>query len=356
MGSDISVFQENELEEDFWRHYGPKDESTLEFFSRVHRGLLNVILQPKRLEYTLKDCQHRSFVDHYNFSHYKLQGLQCVLWQRKNNFNTVIIYMHTNTRASIDALEILPCCDALEASLFSFDFRGCGKSEGVLHASMEADLSLIVNNIICTVKPLNIIIWARGMATTVAIDYVADHCHEEVKFVVLDTPFASVQRMVHDAAANMNVNGLHLPSPLVSLCTSMICRNIQSSLGVDPYGIAPINRVASIDVPAHVVAAANDDYIPMPQCIDIAQNWSGMCSLHTFEGRHFGTREASLIQSVADRIRPYIYIPDADIDHIAREVSDDCCDAPASISIDSMMKPICRVKSTSALSLRGLTL
>ena len=49
MGNDIDIMSKDvEFENHYWKHYGPKDESTLSFFRRSFNTFCDSIASPKR--------------------------------------------------------------------------------------------------------------------------------------------------------------------------------------------------------------------------------------------------------------------------------------------------------------------
>ena len=71
-----------------------------------------------------------------------------------------------------DATELLPLCNLLNANLLSFDQRGSGKSDGHLSFRIADDLTAILESLGSGNRNVKVILWARGMASSVGIEYI----------------------------------------------------------------------------------------------------------------------------------------------------------------------------------------
>ena len=165
------------------------------------------------------------------------------------------------TRCLSDATELLPLCNLLNANLLAFDQRGAGQSEGQLSFSIVDDLSAILESLSGGNRDVKVILWARGMATSIGVQYVMqqqevmtkwertaparrmilrerhlqrqrrleqalvqgntdeedveddkDEDDEEppqyVKFLVLDSPFTSLKEVVLEAVQDIDIGEL----------------------------------------------------------------------------------------------------------------------------------------------------
>eukprot|EP00602_Paraphysomonas_sp_CaronLab_P005806 CAMPEP_0185037390 /NCGR_PEP_ID=MMETSP1103-20130426/31725_1 /TAXON_ID=36769 /ORGANISM="Paraphysomonas bandaiensis, Strain Caron Lab Isolate" /LENGTH=402 /DNA_ID=CAMNT_0027575343 /DNA_START=102 /DNA_END=1307 /DNA_ORIENTATION=+ len=307
MGADISVFEEDQLENDL--EFLCKNESLVDLFKRTLSGMTEVLTQPKRLEYNsalLTDDRVKGYsVEEFKYSCSDGVALHCAKWVRNNKSDVCIIYLHTNMRALLDATEVLPLCNLLDANLLAFDMRGCGKSEGTLSLNMATFLGDIVQSMLENNPNLNVVIWSRGIATHVAIEYVSSaRLTSNVKFLVLDSPFTSVEDIVSNKASSIQTFGITVPSVFVKFAVQMVRRSVRSQIGGDPYSVRPIRRVPSARVPCFILSADDDEYIPDEMGHEIAATWNrSVPSWHReFPGQHFGERDECLVLTPLEKI------------------------------------------------------
>lgn len=125
---------------------GKKDESILRFFKRSFKECCKELIEPEKLHYDTTDL--KDSISQYDFFELKefsiiSKGLKlhCALWMNdtvekndcipehsttpiKESRKPCFIYLHTNTRSLIDAVEILPLADLMCGHLLAFDFPG----------------------------------------------------------------------------------------------------------------------------------------------------------------------------------------------------------------------------------------
>eukprot|EP00602_Paraphysomonas_sp_CaronLab_P009936 CAMPEP_0185036544 /NCGR_PEP_ID=MMETSP1103-20130426/29657_1 /TAXON_ID=36769 /ORGANISM="Paraphysomonas bandaiensis, Strain Caron Lab Isolate" /LENGTH=299 /DNA_ID=CAMNT_0027574111 /DNA_START=220 /DNA_END=1119 /DNA_ORIENTATION=- len=245
-------------------------------------------------------------------------SLQCAAWIHNTSSKLYVLYLHTNTRALVDAKEVLPFCHKLGANLVAFDLPGCGKSGGNLSFAMVNDLSIVLNELTSRYECSEVILWARGMSTAIAIEYCSELAPSSpIKFIVLDSPFLSVKQMVKDATRSVTAYGMPVPQRALLFCATVVRKTLQSRLGSDPYTVVPMDFVPGLNIPGHILSAIEDDYMPPHHGRAIAGAWareSGEiavdCSYSSYPGRHFGERgEAVVTMPVEGARRAVRYRP-----------------------------------------------
>jgi pimeloyl-ACP methyl ester carboxylesterase len=325
MGGEISVFEEDQLEKDL--EFLSKDESLTELFNRSLSDMTSVLTKPKRFQYD-STWLHHNACQNFQPKEYELihdqVSFHCVKWSRPDQEPAAmtIIYLPTNGRAAPDAIEILPLCEILNADLFTFDCRGCGKSSGQFSLTNAADLDFMISHHLQTIAAattptttaltLNheLILWGRGMGTNSVIEYLNySNRSPSVKFIVLDSPFTALHAIVHHAASSIDstkVGLTSIPSVFIKFALYMMRKSAQTQLGIDPYLIRPITLVNSITLPSYVLSADEDDYIPDSMGKEIAESWAGKCWYRIFPGKHVGERDPGVVMSTLDKILPYV--------------------------------------------------
>ena len=242
----------------------------MNFFKRYYSKLCDTLVSPSRCSYGPEELKalcpgNVNLFDTVQFQVYsKGISLAACLWKRKilksdeGNKPICIIYMHTNTRALIDAKEICIASEIWDnVSVAAFDLPGCGKSEGCLSGTVYKDLELLIEWIQCLISSdVQIILWARGMSTAAAIEFTAHQngggsssssssmslspAYTAVKAVVLDSPFKSIGDMVSDAANTLSGRGYSLSKTIMEMCTKMVVRTMSQRLGgFNPLQVMP---------------------------------------------------------------------------------------------------------------------
>jgi hypothetical protein len=146
MGNDMDVCsKDTNLDAIFWAAHGPKDESSIQFFRRGYNKFCDSISTPKRKEYTEADLQmtskHFRMEEYYEILEFPVfsqdVALHACLWKRikfhkkyrlKDDAPLCFIYMHTNTKSLVDALEISGLAHELDAYILAFDLPGTKKT------------------------------------------------------------------------------------------------------------------------------------------------------------------------------------------------------------------------------------
>lgn len=308
MGNDIDVCSKDELDNIFWREHGPKGETSIQFIHRTYDKFCDSICNPEKMIYSTSDLVHnnsyKKLLSDYNPQPFHIcsQGIKisCCFWQRNQSTHssTCIIYLHTNTRSIVDAKEILPVADDLEANVIAFDLPGCGKSDGYIGGDVDIDIECLIEWAKCVhPEKFSIVLWARGMATAHVIKLMAKKpvC-PLVKAVVLDSPFIGIEQMVNDAVKKLNAEGYCIPSSLMKLGTTIVKSTIKKRTGVDPFKIKPLNYADLCSTPCYILSAINDDYIPASHGKTIADSWRGPVQYKEFSAKQLDLRSAEMVR------------------------------------------------------------
>ncbi len=333
----------------------------MNFFKRYYFQLCDTLVSPSRCCYGPDEVKavytgNSNLFDTLQFQVYsKGISLAACLWKRKilksdhNSKQICVIYMHTNTRALIDAKEVFIASELCDnVSIAAFDLPGCGKSEGCLSGTVYQDLELLIEWIQCLISPdVQIILWARGMSTAAAIEFTSTDrisqrnstsngkspsctVYAAVKAVVLDSPFKSIGDMVSDATAALSGRGYSLSQSIMEMCTKMVVRTMSQRLGgfnplqVLPKStsdylyisssavnvqVKPIELVGKCRIPAFIMSALHDDYISSAHGKAISAGWAGPTMFRTFSGSHFGQRPDALATEAFTFIAAFLNAP-----------------------------------------------
>ncbi len=332
----------------------PKDESYIDFFRRCYTHLIDKIVLHDRLFYYYQDLRVRnvSIADNFivhefnlpsilhslNSTRDKQSHLHYCLWQNKNQIGNdsneiIFIYLHTNTRALIDSLEIIELCDKMNASLLSFDLPNHGQSEcdlGIdLHLELQNSIKFIHKSDILAYKNPSIFIWARGSSTFIPVQYFLHYPNDMKRYkitsVILDSPFKTVEELVHEYVLQMKASIKYpIPSIALNLGIHILHKSIIKRLNFNPFDIKITEYIGKATVefpPLYIIAADHDDYISVSHSEYIRDHWRNKkVEMRVFHGGHFGTRPVEVVmetiaflsECLHSQTEPEVYIEDID--------------------------------------------
>lgn len=204
---------------------GGQNESTFSFISNVYQGIVDKFCNPERKTYTLSEIKiktNKSISDYcgqenvssqlFDFDiheesisvpNFPASKVKLVYWENKsnrmrdktsldyatncdinetgisdalsNNEDYCILYLHTNSRNLLQAVEVLPICCKLGMNVVAFDMPAHGDTHSeneVFSAALSvASIDAVIDYTRNTFNVHKFIIWGRGMATAAAIEY-----------------------------------------------------------------------------------------------------------------------------------------------------------------------------------------
>lgn len=135
-----------------------------------------------------------------------------------------VIYMHGNASNKMEGLDMWKDFAKVGINLCTFDFSGCGNSEGdwvTLGFKEKDDLKSVIEYIYENKKVSVIGLWGRSMGATTSILYMSENpgC---VNCAVLDSGFCSLDYVFNSMAGNMGI-----PPEFVEMLKPMIESAIQ---------------------------------------------------------------------------------------------------------------------------------
>ncbi len=341
MGNVDACSKDDELVRMFEENNGPVNETAWQFFSRSYTKFCNSIVNPRRWSYETEQLISNGYtrdIFPWNVTEFKVfsQGntLHCCFWNLKEDGGAgmssttastsakqhieppsrlCIVYLHTNQRSLYDVHEIIPVAKRLKASILSFDLPGCGKSEGSLNGTMDADVEHLLEWAQCLVgADVRIVLWARGMSTALAITLGArlsklkkagNPAPYTICCMVLDSPFTAIDDMVKTAIDRMHNKGYTLTKSLLKLFIKRTAAKLASQMnGLNVFEIKPLKYAKDNIIPAFFLTATNDDYIPSEHSVIISKKWGAPVQLSFFDGRHYSIRPEDV------NMRPYDFI------------------------------------------------
>merc|ERR1719422_1796560 len=185
-----------------------------------------------------------------------------------------VVYMHGNSSCRLEACELLPLVLSTGATLFAFDFSGCGLSEGeyiTLGYLEKDDLQEVVNFLRASGKVSTVAFWGRSMGAATALLH--GHRDPSIAAMVLDSPFSSLERLAREIIDKAQIK--HKPEFLVKAFMKMVRSTIMKRSGLDILKLKPIEHVHTCFIPALLVAGRGDQFIPPSHAGDICEAYAG---------------------------------------------------------------------------------
>ena len=130
-----------------------------------------------------------------------------------------VIYMHGNAGNKLEGLEHWRQLAEQGINLCTFDFSGCGNSEGdwvTLGHKEKFDLQSVVEYIYENNRVSVIGFWGRSMGATTSLLYLANELGI-ANCVVLDSGFSSLDKVMNSMAEQMGI-----PNEFVQMLMPMI--------------------------------------------------------------------------------------------------------------------------------------
>ena len=148
-----------------------------------------------------------------------------------------VVYTHGNASCRAEALQILGPVLASGASVFSFDFSGCGLSQGdyiSLGWHEKDDLQTALTYLRGTGLVGAIMLWGRSMGASSAVLQASRD--PSLAGLVLDSPFASLEQVALELVTHApeTVPGApNVPPFLVKTALAVVARSVKSRAGFD---------------------------------------------------------------------------------------------------------------------------
>lgn len=233
------------------------------FPNSVDAQLVNAIVRPPRADYTIEELGpaefeyggHRFVREDTQITNARGLVLQCSMWHRASLPEAVpcVVYTHGNASCRAEALQVLTNVLATGASLFSFDFAGCGLSQGdyiSLGWFEKDDLQAAIEHLRATGLVSAIMLWGRSMGATSAVLQASRDA--SLAGLVLDSPFASLEQVALELVTHApeTVPGApNIPPFLVKTALSIVARSVKGRANFDLYKLRPVDAAKTCFVP-----------------------------------------------------------------------------------------------------------
>jgi len=198
------------------------------------------------------------------------------------------------------ASQILP----LGVDLFSFDFSGCGNSDGewvTLGWKEKSDLTAVLSYLEKTGTTSKVVLWGRSMGAATTLMSKLSETPLPVAGVICDSSFANFEQI----ASHMVVEKMGLPEQFLQMLWPQITQGIQQVTGgMDLSTLKPVEFAKNQTVPALFVHGVDDELIPMEHTERIFAAYAGTEKNVAYcEGDHNSERDPATLNQVFDFIK-----------------------------------------------------
>lgn len=225
--------------------------------------------------------------------------LECSLWESKDAPSSYcVVYLHGNSSSRFESIQLFKFLTRFDISLCSFDFSGCGLSEGEyisLGWHEKDDVDLVVQYLLKQRNIKRLALWGRSMGSSAAILYSSLFKEQSVSCLVFDSPFCSLKMLSEDIARRNS----KAPKCIMRLIWMFLRKKILKKNQFNINDISPISHIQFIKVPAFFIAAKNDRIIDPAQMDRIYNEFPRKKVMEYVEGDHNSQRpEATLMKCV----------------------------------------------------------
>ena len=225
--------------------------------------------------------------------------LECSHWEPVNRVQEklpCVIYLHGNSSSRVESLQTLKVLLPNNITVFSFDFAGCGLSEGEyisLGWYERDDVDYVVDYLRKTEKVLTIGLWGRSMGAVTAIMH-ADR-DPSIAGIVLDSPFSNLRELSLELATKHS----NVPKLLIKGALGLIRKTIKERAKFDIDDISPIDHVKQAFIPAFFIVGNKDDFIDPTHTEKMYAAYAGDKNIsRDSNGDHNSPRPSYIIDSV----------------------------------------------------------
>ena len=215
--------------------------------------------------------------------------LLCSFWEpfdeeREKINMPCVIYLHGNSSSRCEAYAEVRYLLPKNICLFSFDFCGCGKSEGdyiSLGYYEKDDVNCVIEYLMKSKKVSKIGLWGRSMGAVTAIMYACSYPNK-ISALVLDSGFYSLKKLIYELVKSK----INLPDFIIEKVLAMVKETIQEKAKFNLDEIEPQKFIQNCDIPAFFIHGKEDNFVLPHHCHDLFNAYKGKKHKHMVKGNH----------------------------------------------------------------------
>ena len=287
-------------------------------FGGSYDDLWKAIIRPGRDKYEQEELGPFKFEINGNcykrtdFELINNRGLKliCSFWEpfdeeREKIDLPCVIYLHGNSSSRCEAYAEVRYLLPKNICLFSFDFCGCGKSEGEyisLGHYEKDDVHCVVEYLKKSKKVSKIGLWGRSMGAVTAIMYASEH-PGNISALILDSGFYSLNILIRELVDSK----VNLPNFIFERILKMVKETVKEKAGFDLDEIEPYLYAKRCSIPAFFCHGQDDNFVFPHHCKDLYNDYKGFYkSLNLVKGNHNTSRPKDLKNKVIKFLSEYL--------------------------------------------------
>ncbi len=271
-------------------HRSAAEEKGPGYWAQVKAGYaeaVNAIIRPPRADYTSAELGPAQFeiggmsYKRTDFVRLNPRGMRikCSWWEpvpeeRAMEKLPCCVYMHGNSSCRGESLEVLPLVLNLGCTLLSFDFCGCGMSDGDLISLgwyERDDCKCVIDYLRASGTVSLIGLWGRSMGAATALMH--GHRDNTIAAMILDSSFASLEMLVYELYKRAELK--YVPKFMVAVALRVVRSTVLKRAGFDILKLRPCDNVEKCHIPAIFVCAKGDRFIHPAHSEKIFENYGG---------------------------------------------------------------------------------
>jgi pimeloyl-ACP methyl ester carboxylesterase len=234
----------------------------------------------------------------------------CSFWEpfdeeREKTVLPCVIYLHGNSSSRCEAYAEVKHLLPKNICLFSFDFCGCGKSEGdyiSLGYYEKDDVKCIIEYLQKSKKVGKIALWGRSMGAVTAIMYASEH-PQDISALVLDSGFYSLRQLIYELVKSK----VNLPDFIIEQVLKQVKETIKEKAGFNLDDLETELYAKKCQTPAFFCHGEDDNFVNKNHCTNLFKDYK--CEnkiIRMVKGKHNTARPRELKKQIVEFLERYI--------------------------------------------------
>ena len=307
-------------------------------FGGNYDDLWKALIRPIRDTYTKQDlgpmkfeigdkCYKRTDFELINKRALKIM---CSYWEpfdeeRESPRLPCVIYLHGNSSSRCEAYQEVSYLLTKNITVFSFDFCGCGQSEGdfiSLGYYEKQDVHCVIEYLIKSKKVSKIALWGRSMGAVTAIMY-ANEQPSLIDAMVLDSGFYSLKLLIDELIGSK----IKLPKFIFDKVLQMVKETIREKANFELDVLEPYIYAKNCLVPAFFCHGKEDDFVLPHHSQDLFNEYKGSYKyIEMVKGGHNSVRPKKLIHKICNFLKLHLKENDESINETEKIIENDNSD------------------------------